>query len=70
MTVLEQVEGLLARISPNALCDDCIADKLAIRPRQHANHKTRELEKLLGYDRRVAECSLCKRTDKKVTRRA
>jgi hypothetical protein len=28
---------------PMAICDDCIARRLRLRVRQHANHKTREL---------------------------
>jgi hypothetical protein len=50
------------------VCDDCLADGVGITPRQHANHKTRELGKLHGFRREVAECTLCKRSDKKVIR--
>ena len=59
MTVLERVEDLLNGISPKALCDDCIADKLKITPRQHANQKTRDLQKSPRYVRRKALCSSC-----------
>lgn len=70
MTVIERVRGYLASIQPGAACDDCIAEAVGIAPRQHANHKTRELEKTSGFDRRVGECVVCKRTDKKVIRYA
>jgi hypothetical protein len=59
MTVLDDVVDLIARHSPKALCDDCIAAKLKITPRQHANHKTRELAASRRYDRRKDVCSSC-----------
>lgn len=68
MTVLEQVRGLIARLSPMAICDDCITDELRLTVRQHANHKTRELEKVRGFRRDVGPCVHCKAIDKKVIR--
>lgn len=41
MTVLERVRKLLIESSPMAICDDCIADRLDLGVRQHANHKAR-----------------------------
>ncbi|GBE43309.1 hypothetical protein BMS3Bbin10_01385 [bacterium BMS3Bbin10] len=69
MTVLEQVRDLIVRQSPAPLCDDCIADKLQLSIRQHANHKTRELAITSGFDRRKDVCSVCGST-KKVIRHA
>ncbi|TFI59761.1 hypothetical protein E2493_02670 [Sphingomonas parva] len=43
MTVLKDVENLVTRISPSAICDDCITERLDLTVRQHPNHKTREL---------------------------
>jgi hypothetical protein len=68
MTVLDQVRDFIIRHAPKGVCDDCIADGLKLSVRQHANHKTRELENLNDFDRRVGECAVCKRTDKKVIR--
>ena len=62
MDVLDDVEHLITQRSPNALCDDCIADKLKITPRQHANHKTCELANSPSFDRREDVCSSCGRT--------
>ena len=59
MTVLDQVRDFVASRSPGAVCDDCIADKLALSVRQHANHKTRELAEAPGFDRRGGVCSIC-----------
>lgn len=39
MTALEKVRKFVTRLSPEAVCDDCITDKLALTARQHANHK-------------------------------
>lgn len=59
MSVLEDVEALVRKAAPDALCDDCIADKLRLSVRQHANHKTRELAKDRKFDRRKNICSSC-----------
>lgn len=62
MTVLEDVEKLIVRISPEPICDDCIAEKLNLSIRQHANHKTRELAGENGYRRSKDICSICEGT--------
>ncbi|MBT0958363.1 hypothetical protein IV417_13305 [Alphaproteobacteria bacterium KMM 3653] len=59
MTILEDVSDLIKQRSPSALCDDCIAEKLKLSVRQHANHKTRELAVMKGFDRRPDVCSSC-----------
>jgi hypothetical protein len=59
MTVLDDVAKFVSRLAPEAVCDDCIADKLQLSVRQHANHKTRELAGSDGFERQKAECSLC-----------
>lgn len=59
MTVLEQVRQLIERIAPKALCDDCIASRLKLTIRQHANHKTRKLAKEFAFERRRGACSSC-----------
>ena len=68
-TALEQVKDFIIAQSPRAICDDCIADRLNLSVRQHANHKTRELEKTLGFDWRVQVCAICG-SEKKAIRHA
>ncbi|HEX8443959.1 MAG TPA: hypothetical protein VF631_09970 [Allosphingosinicella sp.] len=67
MTVLEDVRAFVTRLSPNPVCDDCISERLKISPRQHANHKARELAGKGGFERRKDRCSLCG-AEKKVIR--
>lgn len=69
MTVLDQVRRFIERLSPQPVCDDCIAERLGLSVRQHANHKTRELAGASGFERRIEPCSLCGAT-KKVIRKA
>lgn len=69
LTVLDDVRNLIARLAPDPVCDDCIADRLGLSVRQHANHKTRELAGTGGFERRKGICSLCG-AEKKVIRRA
>ena len=59
MTVLDDVAAFVARLAPEPVCDDCIAERLSLSVRQHANHKSRELAGSGGYERRKAPCSLC-----------
>lgn len=59
MAVLEDVRALILRLSPNPVCDDCVAERLGLSIRQHANHKTRELSGSGGFERRKDICSLC-----------
>ena len=68
MTVLDQVRGLIERLSPEPICDDCISERLGLSVRQHANHKTRELAGADGFVRAKANCSLCQH-EKLVIRR-
>jgi hypothetical protein len=59
MTVLEDVRRLIERLSPEPVCDDCIAERLDLSVRQHANHKTRELAGAGGFERSKDACTLC-----------
>lgn len=52
MTVLDDVRRFIGRLVPDAVCDDCIADRFELSVRQHANHKTRELAGAGGFERR------------------
>lgn len=59
MTILNDVERLVRRLAPEAVCDDCITERLALSVRQHANHKTREIAGSNGFVRSKDACSLC-----------
>ena len=59
MTVKDEVAELVRRMAPFGVCDDCIADKLGLSVRQHANHKTRELARTSGFSREKDLCHTC-----------
>ena len=59
VTVLDDVRDFIIRQSPQAVCDDCIASDLGLSFRQHANHKTLDLARVRGFDRRKDACSIC-----------
>lgn len=61
VTVLDDVRSFVSRLSPDPVCDDCIAAKLGLSSRQPADHKTRELAGTYGFERRKDVCSLCGR---------
>ncbi len=64
MTVLDDVDQLIKRLSPHAICDDCIAEKLNLTVRQHANHKTRQLAEQNNFMREKGNCYNCGKTKK------
>lgn len=66
-TVLDRMRGLIERLAPEPVCDDCITEQLGPTVRQHANHKSRELAGRSGFERQLSACSLCG-TGKKVFR--
>ena len=70
MTVLDDVRRLIERLSPEPVCDDCIAERLGLSIRQHANPKTRELAGTDGFERSKDACALCGATKLVIRRRA
>lgn len=59
MTILDNVAKLVSRLSPEPVCDDCIARTLDLSALQRADHNTRELAGSNGFARRKDACSLC-----------
>jgi len=59
VTVMDQVRKFVQRLSGEAVCDDCVAERLSLSIRQHANHKTRELADGYLFVRSKGPCSLC-----------
>ena len=59
MTVLAKVRALVTRLSPEPICDDCVAEKLEFAVRQNANRKARELAGSDGFERRKGQCGIC-----------
>ncbi len=59
MTVLDDVRDLIINRKGEAICDDCISDKLKLTVRQHANRKTNILKNEHSFDRRKNRCPIC-----------
>lgn len=59
MTILNDVERLVMRLAPEPVCDDCIAERLALSVRQDATKKTHQLAGSNGFVRGKDACSLC-----------
>ncbi|HVS46442.1 MAG TPA: hypothetical protein VMS32_07235 [Verrucomicrobiae bacterium] len=58
-TVIDRIERFLQERSPDAVCDDCIAQRLGLSARQHANQEARRLASESGFSRAHGRCSLC-----------
>ncbi len=59
MTILDTVRGLVERLSPEPVCDECIAGRLGLASTSQANKKSRELAGTNGFERKLDVCSLC-----------
>ena len=59
VTVLDDVRDLVARRKGESTCDDCIANKLKLGVRQHANRKTNILAHEPGFVRKKGTCTTC-----------
>lgn len=70
MTVIDEVRKLIERLAPEPICDDCIAEKLGLSVRQHANHKTRALAGSGGLERGKDVCAICGATKLVIRKRA
>lgn len=68
MAILDRVRGFVERLTPESVCDDCIADRLDLSSSGRANLAARELAGASGFERRTAACTLCGIT-RTVTRR-
>jgi hypothetical protein len=58
-TVSQRVRPFVVRLVGEPECDDCIAEKLDLSVRQHADHKVRELAGESGFKRGKDTCALC-----------
>lgn len=57
--MLDKVRGLIERLAPEPICDDCIAEKLTLGWSSQANVAARELAGTQGFERRSDMCVLC-----------
>lgn len=60
--VLEQVRRLIERLTPEPVCDTCIAERIALTEADAAERSTRELAGQGGFERRIEPCTLCGET--------
>lgn len=57
--VAARVRGLILRLAPEPVCDDCIGERLDVAEGQGVSQATRELAGSDGFERQNGECSLC-----------
>ncbi|TCJ39508.1 hypothetical protein E0504_10405 [Parafrankia sp. BMG5.11] len=68
--IFERVRSLVERLRPNAICDDCIANKLELSSRQQANRKSRELAGSSEFEQKLGECAICGATKSVIRHKA
>lgn len=56
--VLEQVRALIRRLTPLAICDDCVAER-AGESLEDVAQAVRELAGRYGFERKTSECAFC-----------
>lgn len=69
-SVLDKVRGLIERLSPEPVCDECVAGRLQLSTISQANKKTGELAGSHGFEQKLDVCSLCGATRTVIRRRA
>ena len=58
-TINDMIGQLVTGLAGEAICDDCITDRLALSVRTQANQVTRVLADETAFDRRKNPCALC-----------
>lgn len=70
LDVTDRVEALIARLTPESICDECIAEKLGLAGLHQASQRTRELAGMRGFERRQDVCATCGETGPVIRRKA
>ncbi len=55
----DAIRKLIDRLAPEPICDECIAERLALADRQEASIAANELAGTSQFERRRAGCALC-----------
>lgn len=58
-TIDAMIRQLVTELAGEAVCDDCITDRLALSVRTQANQVTRVLAGETAFNRRKNPCALC-----------
>lgn len=58
-TILPRVRGLIERLAPEPICDECISEKLSLTRMSQANQVVRELAGTDGFERQSDVCAIC-----------
>lgn len=61
MAALDKVRALIGRLSPEPICDDCIAERLSLSATSQGNRTSRQLAGTDGFERRIDICAFCDR---------
>jgi hypothetical protein len=57
--MIEKIEALIARLAPEPVCDDCIAERLGLDELAAVQQVTHALAGSRGHVRETAPCALC-----------
>ncbi len=67
--MFEKVKKMIARLSPNGICDACLCTSLKLAKKAEAARFARELIGAGGFERRKEKCCMCSSVTS-VTRKA
>lgn len=59
MALFHKTRSLVVRLTPEPICDDCIAETLDGANRQDVAMKTLELAAAKGFEKISAKCTIC-----------
>ncbi|WP_245653613.1 hypothetical protein [Sphingomonas pituitosa] len=56
---LDNIRALISRLQPEAICDQCIVERLGLAPDVVVEQAVRQLSGTCGIERRRGTCALC-----------
>lgn len=68
--MLCRVKSLIERLVPDPICDECIANSLALPDLKLVHHYTCELAGSYIFERQEASCALCRISQRVIRRKS
>ena len=66
VTVHLKVKALIKRLTPDAICNPCIAERLGLEQLETSERLLNELVGLNGFERKIGPCAICGESKKTI----
>jgi len=65
-TVHLKVKALIERLTPDAICNPCIAERLGLGQPENSERLANELVGIKGFERKIGPCAICGESKKTI----